>query len=55
MELHLVHYKSTYGKDFNSAMMNSGNAWDTVAVIGIMFILQPFDNPKLNDVVQGIM
>jgi hypothetical protein len=53
MEMHLVHYKSSYGPDFNTALQNHGNSWDTLAVIGVMFILQPMDNPNLDIVVQG--
>ena len=53
MEMHLVHYKSSYGPDFNTALNNYNSTWDTLAVIGVMFILQPTDNPDLDIVVQG--
>ena len=53
MEMHLVHFKSSYGPDFNTAMMNYNSSWDTIAVLGVMFILQPTDNQNLDIAVQG--
>ena len=51
--MHLVHFKSSYGPDLNTAMMNYNSSWDTIAVLGVMFILQPTDNPNLDIAVQG--
>jgi hypothetical protein len=50
MEMHLVHYKSSYGPNYNSAMVDKSNTWDTLAVLGVMFRIH---NPNLKDVVEG--
>ncbi len=51
--MHLVHYKSSYGPNYNSAMVDKSNTWDTLAVLGVMFRIQAEDNPNLKDVVEG--
>jgi carbonic anhydrase len=53
MEMHLVHYKSSYGPDFNTALANHNDTWDTLAVLGVMFRLQSEDNPNLNNIITG--
>ena len=53
MEMHLVHYKSTYGPDFATALANNNNTWDTIAVLGIMFQIQFEDNHDLDNIVNG--
>jgi hypothetical protein len=53
VEMHLVHYKSSYGPDFNTALANNNNTWDTLAVLGVMFRLQSEDNPNLNNIITG--
>jgi hypothetical protein len=37
MEMHLVHFNTKYGKSIGEAMATSNNAWDTLAVLGVMF------------------
>lgn len=40
MELHLVHFNTKYGSSMHEALSNSGHAYNTLAVLGIMFIIQ---------------
>ena len=51
MELHLVHKNNDLGKTFNDAVKAS--AYNSLAVLGIMFEVQEDDNPKLKPLVQG--
>ena len=51
MELHLVHKNNDLGKTFNDAVKAS--AYNSLAVLGIMFEVQEDDNPKLKPLVKG--
>ena len=53
MEMHLVHFNSKYGKTIVEAMANSNNAWDTLAVLGVMFQLDVQDNHNFDQIVEG--
>jgi hypothetical protein len=53
MELHLVHFNSMYGSSLAEAM-NKSSAYDTVAVIGILFEIQHEDNPNMEPITEGI-
>jgi len=50
MELHLVHKNNDLGKTFNDAVKAS--AYNSLAVLGIMFEVQEDDNPKLKPLVK---
>ena len=52
MELHLVHFNSLYGSNLGEAMNNS-KAYDTIAVISILFEIQKEDNPSLEPITEG--
>jgi hypothetical protein len=53
MELHLVHFKTAYGHNISEAVFNSNNAWDTVAVLGVLFHIQEEDNHNFDAIVNG--
>jgi len=52
MELHLVHFNSLYGSNLGEAMNNS-KAYDTIAVISILFEIQNEDNPSMEPITEG--
>ena len=53
MELHAVHFNTKYGSNLHEALANSGNAYNTLAVLGVMFEVQEEDNPLLKPIVDG--
>ena len=53
MEMHLVHFNSKYGKTIVEAMANSNSAWDTLAVLGVMFQVDEEDNHNFDQIVEG--
>jgi hypothetical protein len=53
MEMHLVHFNTKYGKTIGQAMANSNNAWDTLAVLGVMFQVDEEDNHNFDHIVEG--
>ncbi len=53
MELHLVHYKSEYGSDLSSAIAGGESAFDTLAVLGIMFEEGEEENHRMAPIVDG--
>ena len=53
MEMHLVHFNTKYGKSIGEAMLNSNNAWDTLAVLGVMFQVDEEDNHNFDHIVEG--
>ncbi len=52
MEMHLVHFKTDYGKDISEAVGKS-DAWDTLAVIGVMFQVVKDDNHNFDHLIEG--
>lgn len=50
--MHLVHFKTAYGKDISEAVGKS-DAWDTLAVIGVMFKVVDEDNHNFDHLVEG--
>jgi len=52
MEMHLVHFKTAYGKEISEAVGKS-NAFDTLAVIGVMFDLAKEDNHNFDHLIEG--
>ena len=55
MDLHLVHFNKAYGDDISEAIQNSGNAWDTLAVLGVLFQVQDQPNHNLDFIIQGML
>jgi hypothetical protein len=53
MEMHLVHFNTKYGKTIGQAMTNSNSAWDTLAVLGVMFQVDEEDNHNFDHIVEG--
>jgi Eukaryotic-type carbonic anhydrase len=53
MEMHLVHFNTKYGHSIGEAMLNSNNAWDTLAVLGVMFQVDEEDNHHFDNIVEG--
>ena len=54
LELHLVHFKSDYGKTLTQALTSSNPIKnDTLAVLGIMFQVEEFDNPTIDKLVKN--
>ena len=53
MELHLVHFNTAYGHNISEAVFNPNNAWDTVAVLGVLFHIQDEDNHNFDAIVNG--
>lgn len=52
MELHLVHFNSLYGSNLAEAMNNS-KAYDTIAVLSVLFEIQEEDNPDMMPITDG--
>ena len=52
MELHLVHFNSLYGSNLSEAM-NTSTAYDTIAVLSVIFEIQKEDNPDMNPITDG--
>lgn len=50
--MHLVHFKTAYGKEISEAVGKS-NAFDTLAVIGVMFDLAKEDNHNFDHLIEG--
>ena len=53
MELHLVHFNTAYGRNISDAIHNSGDAWDTIVVLGVLFHLQEEDNHNFDFIIKG--
>ncbi len=53
MELHLVHFKTEYGKDLGRAIAGGKGAADTLAVLGIMFEMSNVKNEGLQPLLSG--
>jgi hypothetical protein len=49
----MVHFNEKYGQTFDEAVRNSNGAWDTLAVIGVMFQLHQHDNKYIDQLVNG--
>ena len=52
MELHLVHFNALAGSNVADAMNNS-KAFNTLAVISILFEIQEEDNPAIHPITDG--
>jgi hypothetical protein len=52
MELHLVHFNSLYGSNLSEAM-NTSTAYDTIAVLSVIFEIQKEDNPDMKPITDG--
>jgi len=52
MEMHLVHFKTSYGNSIFDAISKS-DAWDTLAVVGVMFEVTEEDNHNFDHIVEG--
>ncbi len=52
MEMHLVHFKTAYGKNIGEAISKS-ETWDTLAVVGVMFEVTEEDNHNFDHIVEG--
>ena len=52
MELHLVHFNALAGSSVPDAMNNS-KAFDTLAVISILFEIKGEDNPAIHPITEG--
>ena len=52
MELHLVHFNALAGSSVPDAMNNS-KAFDTLAVISILFEIRGEDNPAIHPITDG--
>ncbi|XP_071522340.1 uncharacterized protein [Panulirus ornatus] len=48
-ELHLVHYNTEYGSVEEAVKYEDG-----LAVLGIMLVISPTDNPKLDNIIKGL-
>jgi len=55
MEMHLVHFNEKYGQTFDEAIRNSNGAWDSLAVVGVMFQLHQQENQNINHLVKGFV
>ena len=53
MELHLVHFNKAYGANISDALENSDYAWDTLAVLGVLFHIQEEDNHNFDSIIKG--
>jgi carbonic anhydrase len=53
MELHAVHFNTKFGSSMVEALNNSGKAYNTLAVLAVMFEVQEEDNPMLKPIVDG--
>ncbi len=53
MELHAVHFNTKFGSNMVEALNNSGKAYNTLAVLAVMFEVQEEDNPMLQPIVEG--
>ena len=54
MELHAVHFNTKFGSNLAEALATSGKAYNTLAVLAVMFTVQEEDNPMLQPIVDGI-
>lgn len=54
MELHLVHFNSSLGKDLTAAITKGNGSASTLAVLGIMYKIQTDDNPTLKPIIDGL-
>ena len=53
MELHAVHFNTKFGSNLTDALRNSNKAFNTLAVLAVMFEVQDEDNPLLKPIVDG--
>ena len=54
MELHAVHFNTKFGSSMVEALNNSGKAYNTLAVLAVMFDVEEEDNPMLKPIVDGL-
>ncbi|QQP41960.1 Uncharacterized protein FKW44_016481, partial [Caligus rogercresseyi] len=50
LEMHLVHFNKKYGDDLAGALGRGRGAFDTLAVLGVLFQVSEEDNPDLNPI-----
>ncbi len=53
MELHAVHFNTKFGSNLVEALTTSGNAYNSLAVLAVMFTVQEEDNTLLQPIVDG--
>jgi len=53
MELHAVHFNTKFGSNLVEALTTSGKAYNTLAVLAVMFTVQEEDNTLLQPIVDG--
>ena len=53
LKLHMVHFNTKYGENFDEAMEVGNGAQDTLAVLAIMFRITEEDNDKLQPLIES--
>ena len=53
LKLHMVHFNTKYGEDFDEAMEVGNGAQDTLSVLAIMFRITEEDNYKLQPLIES--
>ncbi|XP_040566157.1 putative carbonic anhydrase 3 [Lepeophtheirus salmonis] len=54
LEMHMVHFNTKYGSDLLGALGKGKGAFDTLAVFGVLFVVQESDNPVMDPIIKGL-